>query len=48
MALVIPASIGMIVGFYVQDRLDQEKFRYLTLIVLVVAGLNLIRRGLGF
>ena len=48
LALVIPASIGMVIGFAVQDRLDQERFRFLTLVVLVVAGLNLIRRGLGF
>jgi uncharacterized protein len=30
----------------VQDRLDQEVFRRVTLIVLVVAGLNLVRRAL--
>ena len=44
--LVIPALLGMWVGFKVQDRLDQERFRRVTLIVLAVAGLNLIRRGL--
>jgi hypothetical protein len=30
----------------VQDRLDQALFRRLTLIVLVVAGLNLLRRAI--
>ncbi|MFQ6548345.1 sulfite exporter TauE/SafE family protein [Aestuariibius sp. 2305UL40-4] len=45
-ALVIPALLGMWVGFKVQDRLDQERFRRVTLFVLTVAGLNLIRRGL--
>jgi hypothetical protein len=30
----------------VQDRIDQATFRKVTLIVLVVAGLNLVRRGL--
>lgn len=45
--LVVPAVLGMWVGFRLQDRLDQEKFRKLTLAVLVVAGLNLVRRGLG-
>jgi len=45
-AMVVPTLIGMGLGFWVQDRLDQGKFRYFTLLVLVVAGLNLIRRGL--
>ncbi|MEE9427500.1 MAG: sulfite exporter TauE/SafE family protein [Paracoccaceae bacterium] len=44
--LVIPAMIGMFVGFNVQDRLDQRRFRRATLIVLILAGLNLLRRGL--
>lgn len=44
--LCIPAALGMIAGFWLQDRLDQERFRQLTLAVLVVAGLNLVRRGL--
>ena len=44
--LVIPAMAGMVLGFVLQDRLDQVKFRKLTLVVLVVAGLNLLRRGL--
>ncbi|MFQ6553514.1 sulfite exporter TauE/SafE family protein [Aestuariibius insulae] len=44
--LLIPAVIGMWIGFRVQDRLDQEKFRRATLFVLLIAGLNLIRRGL--
>ena len=43
--LLIPAFLGMQVGFWLGDRLDQDKFRRVTLIVLVVAGLNLIRRG---
>lgn len=44
--MVVPALIGMTIGFFVQDRLDQARFRRATLFVLVVAGLNLIRRGL--
>ncbi|MFV2003356.1 MAG: sulfite exporter TauE/SafE family protein [Paracoccaceae bacterium] len=44
--LLIPALIGMAVGIRVQDRLDQELFRRATLAVLVIAGLNLIRRGI--
>lgn len=44
--LVVPALAGMWAGFALGDRLDQEKFRKVTMAVLIVAGLNLIRRGL--
>lgn len=44
--LVIPALVGMAAGFWVQDKLDQARFRKITLFVLVLAGLNLLRRGL--
>lgn len=44
--MVVPAVIGMLIGFQFQDKLDQAKFRKITLAVLVIAGLNLIRRGL--
>ena len=47
-ALIIPAVIGLWIGFAIQDRMDQRVFRKATLIVLCVAGVNLIRRGLGF
>lgn len=45
-AMLVPAMIGMFIGFRVHDKLDQEKFRRMTLAVLVIAGLNLVRRGL--
>ena len=45
-ALLVPAVIGMWLGFQIHDRLDQQRFRQITLIVLVIAGVNLIRRGL--
>ncbi len=45
-ALLVPGLIGMWAGFKVQDRLDADVFRRATLAVLVIAGLNLIRRGL--
>ncbi len=48
LALVAPALAGMAVGLWIGDRLDQVRFRTATLVVLVVAGLNLVRRGLGF
>ncbi len=44
--LVLPALAGMAAGFALGDRLDQEKFRKATMAVLIIAGLNLIRRGL--
>lgn len=43
--LVVPALMGMAAGMYVSDRMDQERFRQATLAVLVIAGLNLIRRS---
>lgn len=46
MALIVPAIFGTWLGFKVQDRIDQALFRKITSCVLLVAGLNLIRRGL--
>jgi uncharacterized membrane protein YfcA len=43
--LVVPALLGMWLGFALGDRLDQERFRKLTMAVLIVAGLNLVRKG---
>lgn len=45
LAMVLPALAGMGLGFAVHDRLDQQRFRQITLAVLIVAGLNLIRRA---
>ena len=45
-ALLLPGLVGMWIGFQVQDRLDADLFRRATLVVLTVAGLNLVRRGL--
>ncbi|MGP6087301.1 sulfite exporter TauE/SafE family protein [Antarctobacter jejuensis] len=44
--LVPPALVGMWIGGRVQDRIDQRAFRRATLVVLLVAGLNLVRRAL--
>ncbi len=44
--LILPALLGMWIGFKLQDRLDQKLFRKAVLAVLIVAGLNLVRRGL--
>lgn len=44
--MVVPALIGISIGFRYGDRFDQATFRRVTLFVLLIAGLNLIRRGL--
>ena len=44
--MVPPAFVGMWLGLKVSDRIDQATFRKATLIVLAVAGLNLLRRAL--
>lgn len=45
-ALVVPAVAGMLLGFRAGKRLDQARFRRWTQILLVLTGLNLIRRAL--
>ena len=45
--MIVPALVGMWIGGKLQDRIDQTTFRKITLAVLLVAGLNLVRRGLG-
>lgn len=44
--MILPALLGMWLGMAVQDRLDQALFKKAVLIVLVLAGVNLLRRGL--
>lgn len=46
-AMVLPAVAGMWLGFRVQDRLDHARFRRWTQVLLVLSGLNLVRRGLA-
>jgi hypothetical protein len=46
-ALVVPALIGMSLGYAVQDRLDQARFRRWTQVLLVLTGLNLMRQALS-
>ncbi|QUJ75747.1 sulfite exporter TauE/SafE family protein [Sulfitobacter albidus] len=43
--LVLPAMAGLWLGGQVLDRINQAVFRQLTLLVLLLAGLNLVRRG---
>lgn len=44
--LILPSMLGMWAGGAIHDRIDQTTFRRATLLVLLIAGLNLIRRGL--
>jgi uncharacterized membrane protein YfcA len=44
--LLLPAMAGMALGLWLQDRMDQARFRKATLVFLLLAGLNLVRRGL--
>lgn len=44
-ALILPALLGQWVGSKVLGRIDQAAFKRATLLVLLVAGLNLIRRA---
>ncbi|MDA3889119.1 MAG: sulfite exporter TauE/SafE family protein [Allgaiera sp.] len=44
--MVIPAMLGMWLGFRLHDRLDPVRFRWWTLALLALAGVNLVRRGL--
>ncbi len=43
--MLIPAFLGMQAGFRLSDRLDPDVFRKATLVVLIIAGANLVRRG---
>lgn len=43
--MIVPTMLAMLAGYRVQDMLDQERFRKATLLVLVVSGLNLLRRA---
>ena len=46
--MVVPALLGLWIGFRLHDRVDQSTFRRWTLVVLAISGLNLIRRALGW
>ena len=43
--MALPVIAGMALGMGLQDRMDAARFRQITLVVLVGAGLNLLRRG---
>ena len=45
-ALIVPAALGMAIGFRLQDRLDPVVFRRWTLILLAITALNLLRKAI--
>lgn len=45
-ALCLPALVGLFLGYRVQDRLDQQRFRRWTQALLVLTGLNMVRLAL--
>ncbi len=47
LALCVPALLGVRAGFWLQRRIDQKVFNRLVLLVLLVAGVQLVYRGLG-
>jgi len=46
LTMVPPALVGLWIGFKLQDKIDQALFKRLTLVVLLIAGANLVRRGI--
>jgi uncharacterized protein len=46
-ALCVPALVGLFIGYRVQDRLDQQRFRRWTQALLVLTGLNMVRLALA-
>ncbi|MCG7493777.1 sulfite exporter TauE/SafE family protein [Thalassobius sp. Cn5-15] len=45
-SLLVPALLGTWVGFQLHERIDQAAFKKVTLVVLLIAALNLMRRAL--
>lgn len=45
-AMVVPAALGMAMGFRLQDKLDPVQFRRWTLVLLALTALNLLRKAI--
>jgi uncharacterized membrane protein YfcA len=43
--MIVPSLIGMWLGSLVMDKIDQASFKKATLVILLIAGANLVRRG---
>ena len=46
--LLLPAIVGVLSGNYIGTKIDGKKFTKITQLLLLIASLNLIRRGFGF
>ena len=46
--LLLPAIVGVLLGNYIGTKIDGKKFTKVTQLLLLIASLNLIRRGFGF
>ncbi len=46
--LILPGMVGLWLGYEIQDRLNAALFRRLTLLGMIVIGLNLLRQAAGF
>jgi uncharacterized membrane protein YfcA len=44
-AACVPGMIGIRIGEKIRDKIDQETFRKVMLVILFIIGLNLIRRA---
>ncbi|MGV6840730.1 MAG: sulfite exporter TauE/SafE family protein [Planktomarina sp.] len=44
--MLVPTMVGIWIGTQIQDRINQKTFRTAVLMVLVITGLNMIRRGI--
>lgn len=44
--MLVPAGIGMVIGGRFHDAMPQKTFKRVTLVILTVAGVNLVRKGL--
>ena len=44
-SLVLPALMGLLLGRKIRSNLNEKRFRQITLFVLLLAGLNLIRKA---
>lgn len=42
---LVPVYIGLIIGNALHDRMDQKAFKKVTLVILLIAALNLVRKA---
>ncbi len=46
LAALVPVGAALLLGQWVRKKIDQERFRKVLLVSMVLVGLNLIRKGL--